>query len=141
MPEPCRRPPLPPPGRLSVSADSLGRADYAEAIGYRVVGPRAIRVDRLEQLAAALRQRARLAGGFPLEPLLASSIGAPMAELPAVVAALGYRGAAQEDGVLRFAPLPRRSRRNGAARKPVPPPRPVAPDHPFAKLKELEFNR
>ncbi len=134
-------PPLPPPGRLSVTAESLGPSEYAEAIGYRSIGPRAIRVDRLEQLAVALRQRAKMAGGFPLEPELASMIGAPAAELPAIVAALGYRGTAGEDGILRFAPLPRRSRRNGTARKPAPPPRPVAPDHPFAKLKELEFNR
>jgi len=134
-------PPLPPPGRLSVPTDSLGRPDYAEAIGYRVIGPRAIRVDRLEQLAAALRQRAKTVGGFPLEPALASMIGAPLAALPAIVAALGYHGSAREDGILRFAPLPRRSRRNGMSRKPAPPSRPVAPDHPFAKLKELEFNR
>ena len=134
-------PPLPPPGRLSVPAESLGRPDYAEAIGYRVIGPRAIRVDRLEQFAATLRQRAKTEGGFPLEPALASMIGAPAAELPAIVAALGYRGAPREDGIVRFAPLPRRSRRNGISRRPALPPRPVAPDHPFAKLKELEFNR
>jgi ATP-dependent RNA helicase SUPV3L1/SUV3 len=131
-------PPLPPPGRLSVAAGTLAGAAYAEAIGYRVVGPRAIRVDRLEPLAAALRKRARLAGGFALEPELAALVGAPLAELPEIVAALGYRGAVQE-GVLRFAPLPRRARRNG--RGIAPAPRPVAPDHPFARLKEMEFNR
>ena len=127
-------PPLPPPGRLSISAGSLGAADYAEAIGYRVVGPRAIRVDRLEQLAAALRQRGRAAEGFVLEAELAALIGAPAGDLPAIVTAMGYRSRPQ-DGVLRFAPLPRRARRSRPDRPPV------APDHPFAKLKEMEFNR
>ena len=131
-------PPLPPPGRLSISAASLGTAAYAEAIGYRIIGPRAIRVDRLEQLAVALRQRARAPDGFVLDAELAVLIGAPSVDLPAIVTALGYRSRAQ-DGVLRFAPLPRRARRNRPARAPARPP--VAPDHPFAKLKEMEFNR
>jgi len=93
----------------------------------------------LEQLAAALRQRARGTGGFALEPELAALIGAPLAELPAIVAALGYRGALQ-DGVLRFSALPRRTRRHASTHKPAALV-PVAADHPFARLKELEFNR
>ena len=132
-------PPVPPPGRLSVPAALFATASYAEAIGYRLTGPRAIRVDRLELLAAGLRRRARTEGGFVLDPELAASIGVALAELPAIVTALGYRGRDQ-DGVQRFAPLPRRARRN-TARFRTPPAIPVAPDHPFARLQELEFNR
>jgi ATP-dependent RNA helicase SUPV3L1/SUV3 len=126
---------VPPPGRVAVPAASLPPG-CAEAIGFRIVGPVAIRVDRLEQLAAALRQAAQTAGGFVLNPEWSQWIGVKLAELPAIVAALGYRGVA-EDGVLRFAPLPRRARRNGAGRP--APAKPVASDHPFAKLRELGF--
>jgi|HubBroStandDraft_1064217.scaffolds.fasta_scaffold00199_14 ATP-dependent RNA helicase SUPV3L1/SUV3 len=129
-------PPVPPPGRLSVPAALLGAPLYAEAIGYRVTGPWAIRVDRLEILAAGLRARGQSPDGFALDPDLATSIGVPAAELPAILSALGYRATVTE-GVTRFAAMSRRARRNGAGRKPQLP----APDHPFAKLKELEFNR
>jgi ATP-dependent RNA helicase SUPV3L1/SUV3 len=130
-------PPLP-AGRVAVPADRVVR-DYADAIGYRIVGPVAIRVDRLERLTAALRQHAQTPGGFVLEPEWASSLGVKLGDLPAIVTALGYRGT-EQDGWLRFVPLPRRARRNGAGRRP-PAAKSGDADHPFAKLKELEFSR
>ena len=131
--------PTPPAGRVAVPAEMVAR-DHADAIGYRIIGPVAIRVDRLERLTAALRRSAQAPGGFVLEPEWASSLGVKLGDLPAIVAALGYRGVAQEDGPLRFVPLPRRARRNGAGRRP-PAVKPGDADHPFAKLKELEFGR
>jgi ATP-dependent RNA helicase SUPV3L1/SUV3 len=130
--------PLPPPGRLSIAADVLPGADYGDAIGYRLTGPRAIRVDRLELLTAALRERARAGPKFAIDGALAVLVAAPLGDLPAVVTSLGYRRA-EADGVVTFAPQPRRSRRDGprAARRVTP----VATDHPFAKLQELELER
>jgi ATP-dependent RNA helicase SUPV3L1/SUV3 len=129
-------PRLPPPGRQAVPADALGAADYALAIGYCRLGSHAIRVDRLEVLAALLRRRGR-DGAFLLDVELAMAIGVGLAELPSILAALGYCGRLT-DGVTRFAPLPRRSRRDAAKIRSQPP---IAPDHPFARLKELEINR
>ncbi|MGB8841154.1 MAG: helicase-related protein, partial [Aliidongia sp.] len=130
-------PAVPPPGRISMPAAGFGPDAYAQAIGYRITGPYAIRVDRLEPLAAALRKRARRAGGFTADPELAASIGVPAEDLPAILAALGYRGIVG-DGVQHFVALPRRARRKTGHKS---PPRPVAAGHPFARLKELEFDR
>jgi len=51
---------------------------------------RAVRVDRLERLAAELRKRAR-SGGFVVDATLASLIACPLDAMPGVIAALGYR--------------------------------------------------
>jgi hypothetical protein len=118
-------------------AAGVGPNAYAQAIGYRITGPYAIRVDRLEPLVAALRKRARRAGGFTADPELATSIGVPAVDLPAILAALGYRGIVG-DGVQHFVATPRRARRKTEHQS---PPRPVAAGHPFARLKELEFDR
>ncbi|WP_189049948.1 helicase-related protein [Aliidongia dinghuensis] len=128
---------VPPPGRLSVARDNLPVA-YFDAIGYRPVGPRAIRADRLEALAAALRAKAR-DGRFGLDGTLAALVGAPLAELPDVVTALGYRGVV-ENGAVSFLAKRRAVRRKEArskeARSPAQKPTPSA-DHPFAKLGAL----
>jgi ATP-dependent RNA helicase SUPV3L1/SUV3 len=123
---------VPPPGRLSVARDGEPVA-YFDAIGYRPVGARAIRADRLEELAVALRTRAR-DGRFVLDGALAALVGAPMVELPGIVVALGYRGVV-EDGVTSFIAKKRPPRRKEArAVPPVPAP---SADHPFAKLGAL----
>ncbi len=125
--------PVPVPGRLSVPAADLPDPAYAEAIGYRIVGPRAIRHDGLEKLAAALRRRSR-PGPFTLDASIGALAGIPIAELAAVVAGLGYRPSGAE-GQLLWAPLPRRRRPEELARA-VPAP-PVADHHPFAALAAL----
>ena len=123
---------VPPPGRVSVARDGEPAA-YFDALGYRPVGARAIRADRLEELAVALRTRAR-DGRFVLDGALAALVGAPMVELPGIVAALGYRGVV-EDGVTSFVARKRPPRRKEARMAP-PAPAPSA-DHPFAKLGAL----
>jgi len=124
---------VPPAGRLSVARDELPAA-YLDAIGYRPVGPRAIRADRLEALAAALRAKAR-EGRFGLDGALAGLVGVPLAELADIVAALGYRGVV-EDGVTRFV-AKRRPVRRKEARARRPQPSTPSADHPFAKLGAL----
>jgi ATP-dependent RNA helicase SUPV3L1/SUV3 len=125
--------PVPPPGRLSVARETTPPA-YFDAIGYRPVGPRAIRADRLEALALALRAKAR-DGRFAVDGALAAMVGAPLTELTGIVTALGYRGVV-EDGVLGFI-----AKRRPARRKEARGARPAAPvpsaDHPFAKLGAL----
>ena len=110
---------------------AVGGSAYA-AMGYRVVGPRVLRVDRLETFAARLRGLVRQ-GGFAVTPALAELALCPADELAAVLVALGYRATRHVDG-MQFAA---RHRRRGRQR---PSPGETA-DSPFAKLKELSLAR
>ncbi|HTH97432.1 MAG TPA: helicase-related protein [Stellaceae bacterium] len=123
---------LPPPGRLSIPVPKSWNKGLADAAGYRIAGPWAIRLDRLELLVKALRDRAHQ-GPFAAEGSLATLAGLPLGELPAILAALGYLGETI-DGALLFKPSVRRKHRDRMASK---RPKPVAPDHPFAELLRL----
>jgi ATP-dependent RNA helicase SUPV3L1/SUV3 len=114
---------VPPPGRLSVATGEMPPA-YWSGIGYRPLGGSAIRVDRIETLAAALALRQP---PFPLDGGLAALVGVRIADLPQVVTALGYR-ATEVDGVTLYQPKPRRHRPRSD-----PPPG----DHPFSRLAGL----
>jgi ATP-dependent RNA helicase SUPV3L1/SUV3 len=103
-----------------------------EAMGYRSLGTRAIRIDRLERLALAARRLARQGPFAPL-PELAQTAGCRKDELPSVLAGLGYRAVVDESGT-RF-----HARRRPAPRK-APTPE-VAPEGPFAKLGALRIAR
>jgi ATP-dependent RNA helicase SUPV3L1/SUV3 len=122
----------PPPGAVSVAAAPGVPAAFYEAVGFRVVGERAVRLDILERLAARLLRLARQTPFAP-GPELASLTGLAAAELHALVAALGYRPAAAGGGFEgrrrrdRPETPPGDARRHG--RKDA--------DSPFAKLKEL----
>ncbi len=133
MPLPVKQPPA---GRLSVERSLIGDPGLGQAMGYPLVGPRAIRADRLEALAARLRAKVRGEKKFLLEPELARLIGCTIGELAEVVIALGYRGET-EDGEMRYRPRRRRIRQDtvptGAKQKDV------GPDHPFAGLKNISF--
>ncbi|OIR09034.1 hypothetical protein GALL_86400 [mine drainage metagenome] len=124
-----REVPPPPPGRASlVMADGVPPAFY-EAIGFRPLGGRALRLDLLERFTAELRGLARQ-GPFAPPPALLPPLGLPQADLPAVLAALGYRRQDGGAGPALYA----------AARRAAPPrrgrPRPAA-DSPFAALRHL----
>ncbi len=85
-----RGPPPPPPGSASVPvADGVPGAAY-EAMGYRVLGPVAIRVDMLERLAARAWSLSR-AGPFRAGPELKSLAGCGPSGIKGVLSALGYR--------------------------------------------------
>ena len=115
--------PVTPPGpKPAVMLD--GRAAEAmEAVGYRVVGPVAVRADMLERFAAEARALART-GPFAPSRLLLSLLGLGPEATRAVLDGLGY--AAGEQG---FTPSrrPTKQRRN-----PRPP---ATEDSPFAVLR------
>ncbi len=120
---------------------AVPEAAYA-AMGWRVLGSRVLRVDRAERLAATLRRLARQ-GPFAATPALAQLAGAALEELPAMLAALGYRATPGESSVT-FVPRPghaRRVERAAARRHRARRSDPVAADGPFAKLKELPLGR
>jgi ATP-dependent RNA helicase SUPV3L1/SUV3 len=105
---------------------------FYAAIGRRVVGGWALRADRLERLAAALRQRAR-SGRFAADAELAATAGIAIGELRRVVTALGYRAVIQGEQEF-FIGKPRRRDVPEKIRRHIP-----RDGHPFAKLKELNF--
>jgi ATP-dependent RNA helicase SUPV3L1/SUV3 len=113
----------------AIAVDPALPASFYAALGRRVVGGLAIRPDRLERLAAAARSRK---GPFAVDAELAGFSGVALADLPQVLAGLGYR-AIVRDGAELFVARPRRPK----------PPRLHAltrgEGHPFAKLKELRL--
>jgi ATP-dependent RNA helicase SUPV3L1/SUV3 len=128
--------PLPPPGRVSLPcAEGVPAAFYA-AIGYAALGGRALRVDRIERLAAAARRLSRQ-GPFAPTPELAALAGSPIAELTQFLPGLGYRAIVEESGVTFVA----RRRAGAAKRRSAERSRPLGEDHPFAKLRGLRLAR
>ena len=93
----------------------------------------ALRPDRLERLAAALRGRIR-GSRFAADAELAAIAGVTLGELRGVILALGYRSVI-EAGQEMFVAKPRRRATPESLRRPRPP----REGHPFAKLKELKF--
>ncbi len=86
-----------PDGIPSVPIDhALSSASYA-ACGYQPAGPRAVRVDRLDRVAAAAARLSR-DGPFAVPREFATLLGCAPAEVPGVLAAIGY---AEREG--RFA--------------------------------------
>ncbi len=127
--QPC---PPPAPGRVSLPvAPEIPRA-YLEAIGYRIMGSRAIRVDIVERLAAKAWSLSR-AGAFMPDGEMLSLAGCPASDLGGILDGLGYRPIQGEDGT-RYGPKSRR--RNGSGSKPEQELNRYA-DSPFAKLREL----
>ena len=103
---------------------------FYAAIGRRVVDRWALRPDRLERLAAAARERARV-GRFAADGELAALAGVAPGELRGILLALGYRAVIEGDQEL-FVAGRRRRAASPVARRP-------REGNPFAKLKELKF--
>ena len=78
-----------PDGVPSVPHDPALPAAFYAACGYQAAGPRAVRVDRLDRLAAAAARLSR-EGPFAVPGELASLAGCPPSEVPAVLAGIGY---------------------------------------------------
>ncbi|MFN0042181.1 MAG: helicase-related protein [Alphaproteobacteria bacterium] len=125
----------PPPGEVpavpSFPAGPAADEDFLASCGYLVLGGRAARVDRLERLAREARALARQ-GAFQPTARLARTIGGSVAELPAMLLALGYR---DEGG--GYAPA--RPKARGARRRRWPRGRVGAGASPFAKLRDLKL--
>jgi ATP-dependent RNA helicase SUPV3L1/SUV3 len=127
--------PLPPPGRVSVPAVADIGPGFYEAIGYPVVGGRAIRVDILDRLIDRLR-RATVKGAMPADEAVAPMLGCGKAEADQVLAALGW-GRHEIEGVTVY----RRQRPHRSVRQRPDPARlrtlHEAERSPFAVLKQL----
>jgi len=124
--------PAAPPGERTTVAATLSPAFY-EAVGYRVVGNRALRVDILERFTAETRRLARESGaaGFAPSPLLLSLIGASKDEVAMVLGALGFEPRDHDDGISRFHPAGRPPRRHQRSQA-------ISADSPFAVLRRYQ---
>ena len=117
----------------ALAVDPALPPSFYAAIGRRVLAGLALHPERLERLAAEARKLAR-GGPFAARPELASVGGVPVALLPQVLAALGYRAivdAGAEAFVAR--PHPRRAKQRARPRAPS------TEGSPFAKLRELKL--
>jgi len=124
--------PVPPDGVPSLVPETDIDPAYYLRLGYALMGPRAIRVDRVEVLGGELARLSRK-GAFVASPSLASKVGARAEELPAILQAMGFRAQQQEDGQLAY------RRRNQAGRRRSKPRK--AGRSPFEKLRLLETSR
>jgi ATP-dependent RNA helicase SUPV3L1/SUV3 len=127
--------PLPAPllKGASVARDPAIADGLYASQGYRLLGERALRVDRLERLAASARRLARQ-GPFQALPELAQIAGVEAKALTGILSALGYRAVVDGNGVSFHRARragERRAARHGAA----------GTDGPFAKLGALRFAR
>ncbi len=123
----------PPAGAVSIPVDPARPEALDLALGFRRMGPRAIRVDQLERLSAACRRLARQ-GPFAATPVLRELAACAEGEIAGVLKALGYRAQVDQAGV-SFA---QRRRRDARRRRRVA----AAPaEGPFARLGELVGQR
>jgi len=120
----------PPAGRVMIVPERDVPAGYYEAVGYRALGGRLVRLDMLERFAAEARALGR-GGPFTAQPKLGALLGATAAETGAILEALGYRATAGEAGVTYTAqPRSRRRPRRGG--------QPADSDSPFAALRRVQ---
>lgn len=132
------RPPISPLplGRVSVPVASDIPGSFYAACGYGIAGPRAIRIDLLERLAARAAALSRQ-GPFAAPPELETWIGCSRAELPAILADIGFRAESTAEGV-RFCRRPRHrpdAPKRGSKKRRS---RPQDPHSPFAALHGLK---
>jgi ATP-dependent RNA helicase SUPV3L1/SUV3 len=125
--------PAPPPaGRVTVPVGDGVPMNFYESIGYRPLGPVAVRVDMLERLAArawTLSQK----GPFAAAPELLSNAGCGIDEMAGILIALGYREE-RLDGDRRFV---RASRRKPGVRRKHGQRRVPKLESPFQSLRAL----
>jgi ATP-dependent RNA helicase SUPV3L1/SUV3 len=125
-------PPLPAPGRVSLSGDS-GPADFLAVAGYwRLGGPdgdaQAVRIDMVDRLARQVHARRSGRAPFIPDPNWAASLGLSQDGLARLLRALGYRPRLV-DGTPHFAWAGPRS---AAPRLPTPRAQPTATVSPVA---------
>jgi ATP-dependent RNA helicase SUPV3L1/SUV3 len=119
------------PGGVAAPRDAAISEEAYRVIGYRVLGPRILRIDKVEALAAAARRLARQ-GAFGITPELLALANASRHDLAAMLTSFGYRAVHDGSGVT-FHPRP--------ARKRIPVAERPRADSPFAKLATLRFAR
>lgn len=87
-------PPPPPAGLTSLPADPSVPAGFYEAAGFRLCGPRAVRIDMLERLGEIIRgkgQGGQMPEGFAVSNDMMSVLGCGEDDIAQVLRSLGFR--------------------------------------------------
>lgn len=136
-------PPLPPAERVSVPADTRAPEGFYRALGFTVLGPRAVRVDMAERIAAEARKLARQ-GPFGPEPSLLSLAACGPEALVMILQSLGFRPLETDAGLRFAAPAAKRAKKRLARAPKAGAPKAWrkerakdAADSPFAALGAL----
>lgn len=117
----------PVPARPPAGATVLPRGDASPAAGFRPLGAQAVRIDLVERVARGAHDARAGRRPFAPDPALATSIGLEEGTIARLMAELGFRPAAAEDGMPRWTWRGRPPMRREA----------VEPTGAFAKLAEL----
>ena len=126
------------PGAPSLPRHAGTPEGFWEATGYRLLGPRAVRIDSAERLAA--RAVALVRAGNPVAGSeFARLLGCPEAEVAPILAALGFRAESGDAGMMLS--VGRRARRTGSGPRPAAGDGDGAHHSPFAALKVLRGGR
>jgi ATP-dependent RNA helicase SUPV3L1/SUV3 len=142
---------IPKPGQVSVVPENAFLGAFYEAIGYRIMGKLALRIDMIERIAETAWVLNRKSP-FVMTPELFALGGCGAEEMALVLKLLGYRQS-EKDGVLYFKlrpvrPLADPKKLKSAKQKksvglPPPPSKKQImcdnPDSPFAVLRALEI--
>jgi len=118
--------PLPSPSAVWWNVNPELPVGYYRALGFWIIGAKALRVDVLERVAKAASTALRDGALLPSADL-ARIAACPAEELGGVLAAIGYRARGKGDG-LRYVPARKRRDRPESARR---------PDTPFSALAHL----
>jgi len=142
---------LPPQGRVSVSHDADMPKMFYPAIGYRVMGELAIRIDMVERIASLAWEQGKKAP-LVISPDLLSLAGCTTEQMTEILKQLGYVARTTGETVtFRFRHAvkrraekehPKTSSKSKSEKEAQPVPRvkvEIDEDSPFAKLKELQF--
>ncbi len=128
---------VPPSGRVMLVPEPEAPPGYYEAIGYRALAGRLIRLDMLERFAFEARTLARQ-GAFTPPANLGALLGATLAETGAILEALGFRARAGANGTT-YQAGPRKGPGKGRhAGKAAQRKEGARADSPFAALKRLQ---
>jgi ATP-dependent RNA helicase SUPV3L1/SUV3 len=127
-------PPPPPAGLTSLQAEASVPAGFYEAAGYRVCGPRAVRIDMLERVGEIIRSKGKggkMPESFAITPDLMSVLGCGEEDLAQILRSLGFRDVRSKneagEEVVLWQQRPRRDERKPRAR---PPQREARSDEP-----------
>ena len=117
------------PAAVGFAVDPATPPEAYNAMGFVVLGPRALRADMAERLIAGLNTRRR-AGHFAADTALLAIAGCSKKQFPKMAAALGYAVVGiGDDGEARYQRTAR-----PATHKRKNKPRPSDPNSPFAEL-------
>ena len=134
----------PAPGRVSAVRDQAVPAEFFAAIGYRVIGERAVRIDIVDRVALSLIRLSRK-GPFDLPRDLAATLGMGNDQVELVVAALGYERSADGGRLVRArrhygaGPSGKPKRRKVGSKKSAREISRRDAESPFARLADLRL--